>query len=293
MTSHTRSRPPCDATPSEADLLAEVLGTVETSLPTDQPHAPVAIGLRRPRPDEIELAVRTLPGDDPVLALAGFMAPADWSAFGVVAEGQAWPVGPPGTAGPSPRSRSDRVRFGLMGSRSGRWAAAVRSQGDFAPVAVADPIGRIPDACRRVLGLPTAAPEHTVGQLLATLWLDGLLSDALARPGQHDLRALHDQLATVAALLAADRHRCDHRSRTQTGGPDATPTWADLRAEAARGSHDWPFPPELAAWMDDGMFSREVVAWLPEVDDLLDDLEPVLAPEPRAAVAATFDRAHR
>ena len=51
-------------------------------------------------------------------------------------------------------------------------------------------------------------------------------------------------------------------------------SWAFVRQRAAR--LDEPndlFDPELAAWMDDGMFSREVLGGLPPTDLMLEALE--------------------
>ena len=123
--------------------------------------------------------------------------------------------------------------------------------------------GRVVDACRRVLGLPTP-PAPGSPQVWATVvWVDAVLAATLAAdlgepPGWHALAAL-DPL--------------DH------AGDRAGLTWSLVRASCAAGLVVVPgVDAELAAWMDDGMFAREATAALPPLFDMLHDLRDLLAP---------------
>ncbi|MCX6505839.1 MAG: hypothetical protein NTU96_02015 [Actinobacteria bacterium] len=141
--------------------------------------------------------------------------------------------------------------------------------------------GRVPDACRRILGLATAPPTHSMTDFVIAAWLEVISRVALQHPGitWSDIVALHpacnsiDEAATPTAIAQATQalgHSLDwerfRRVITAVGG--------------------FPFGDsgkKTAAWMDTGMFSRWAMDSLPSRSDAFDLLDAALGP-------ATFDR---
>ncbi len=244
---------------------------------------------------EIEFALHALGGADPVRALFGFHAPPEWAAFGVVAGGRARRSDPDQSGRAAARAAADDpdapVQFGILVSRSGLQVTRVQSAGrDLAPI---DPVasiapapdqsrGRVPDACRRVLGLATAPPATDSGELWALLWLEAILADALVAPERRtwtEVVAAHPAFGAVTAGAPALIGALD--GDVVALGQATRRAWSwDRMLEAVRtGRLDLGFDPVEAAWMDEGMFSREVLGLLPAVEDLFVDLECLLAPE--------------
>jgi hypothetical protein len=212
--------------------------------------------------------------DDLVGALVGFVAPPDWEAMAVVVHGRAWLLDDR-SVDPSP------VRLTHVVDRDGRVASVVRHQGR----PPADPIGpgegRLVDVCRRALGLPTPPPPEDSTELWALMWLDnllarvargerirGLVAAAHAHPAielvaEHEPRLLDEaigRLVRLGTLLGTQR------------------SWPNLRRAAAAGEWDVErLTAEGAAWMDDGLFARWVLADFPPVDDYLAELSQLLA----------------
>jgi hypothetical protein len=119
--------------------------------------------------------------------------------------------------------------------------------------------GRVPDACRRVLGLPTRPPEHDPQLLWALDWLDHILAAALDR----DLDAPPLAWAAIEQL---------HRGRPSDSAP-----WSILRRECVAGQLglDMLYA-EDAEWMDDGMFSRHAIAAYCDLHETIVDLAELL-----------------
>jgi hypothetical protein len=227
----------------------------------DEGDGQLAVALTGLEADHLEIAWRELDGDDLVDTLVGFEAPDDWLAFGVVCHGTARPLldddGPPRA---DPTAPATTVGLGLLVARSGVAVAGLRPPGGaFRALPDPDPLGRLPDACRRVLGLGTSPPATPPGKLWGLCWVDRVLTAALARPGAlgwDDVVALRpgDDLMAVP--------------------------WPVVRGLVASATEPvLGMRPEAARWMDDGMFSRELMATVPSLDGLLVELEPVL-PEP-------------
>jgi hypothetical protein len=251
---------------SPRDLLA-VLAALLTEVPLD---GPVAVGLRVLPPGhghraqgsvaladrELELHFRHLDCTDAVCALCGFVAPADWQAFGVVAPAHSYPVDDDGGVGPG--ARAEVVVCALV-DRAGRVVSEVRT--DTGEVLASGPTeGRVVDACRRALGLPTAAPLSPPHVWATVLWVDAALAATLSA----DLGAA----PTWSQLAALDT----------CGGPVRPLDWRTLRLACATGVLDIPgVAPDAAAWMDDGMFAREALRALPPLVDMLGDLRELLA----------------
>ena len=250
------------------DLLA-VLAALLTDVPLDGPvaiglrllpagHAPQARGAVALADRDLELHFRHLDCTDAVCALCGFVAPADWHAFGVVAPAHSYPVDDDG--GLRDAHQAEVVVCALV-DRSGQVVSEVRT--DTGEVLASGPTeGRVIDACRRALGLPTAPALSTPRVWATVLWVDAALAATLAT----DLGAA----PTWPALAALD---------TCTG-PVRSLDWHTLRLACAAGALDVPgVAPDAAAWMDDGMFAREALSALPPLVDMLGALRDLL-PEP-------------
>ena len=240
-------------------------------------------GPSRPVDDGFDLGIRPLDGDASVVeALAGFTAPSEWMAIGVVTEGNARHLVDSGSS-KEPR----RVRCVHLVDRTGVSASTLRLQGESVTVFGVDDEdgrGRIDDVCRRALSLPTAPPEQTTLELWALVWLDRAIralaetGDAGPQPHWADLAAHHP----AVAVLQTDAEEwgdaaTDNLVRLGTVLADVH-SWPVLRAACAAG--EWPvddIAPHVAAWLDDGSFSRWVLGGYPPLSQLADaacDLVP-------------------
>jgi hypothetical protein len=141
--------------------------------------------------------------------------------------------------------------------------------------------GRVPDACRRILGLATSPPTDSMTDFVISAWLEVIVRQALRTPelSWSDIVTLHPACNTVneaptPAIVAQATH--------DLGG---ALDWERFRKVIATVG-GFPFgdsAKETAAWMDAGMFSRWAMDSLPSRSDAFDLLEAVLGP-------ATFDR---
>lgn len=219
---------------------------------------PIAFAIARTSDQAVDVAVKPLPATDPVGSLYGFVAPGEWQSFGIATGGTAFHFDAPG----------ERVRVHIVHAvdRSGAELTVARGglELDAEPA-----VGRVPEICRRVLSLPTAPPTAPTDELWALDWLDRMLAEVLARD-------LGEPPPSWTALRRLDRRR-----------PASEFPWAILRRLCSDGSLSiGGVPPYQAAWMDDGMFSREVIAAYPERDEMLADLAELLP-------AATVERIRR
>jgi hypothetical protein len=240
--------------------------------------------------DGVELIVRPVDGPDPIHALYGFEAPAEWHAFGVVADGRG--------VGTAPTGVRQAVRLGVLVTRDGDELSLLRradgsdlclGRGDDRDLPLE---GRVPDTCRRVLGLPTPPPDADPAELWATLWLDALLGAAAADPGAVDWSAAARAHPCFDAVTGghpelADLCR-DHLVELGRAARQAWPWAALLEAGRTGQLPSLGIPPDLATWMDEGMFSRELLGQLVPLPDLLAALGGVLGPDVLAQVRATL-----
>lgn len=270
--------------------------------------------------DELELGFRTLEGDDhPLDVLLGFRAPDDWAAIGVAAVGRARPVDDDTTVvgtdgvvrrrvGRGPGSMAVRTvhLVGRSGAWTSRWQPIDRAaagggepaaHGGSASSADTDelPNGRLDDALRRAVGLPTAPPPGDTGLLWAVQWLDALLVAAAgSSSGRRRLRPLAALVAAHPAVRAftLDPATVDVERLVAEGRRLASLRgWTQLRRTCAQGTPDGaaglhPLPADLAAWLDDGAFARWVLGGWPDLADLRTALSELLAP---AAVSVIDD----
>ncbi len=255
--------------PSElADLAALAIDLPELA------ELPMAVGVVGGDARALELALHPLSGPDPVQDLFGFVAPPTWSAFGLVATGRTRAA-----AGCPPHPAADQaVLVGFLVSRRGETASLTWGSHLLDPSG--EPVvGRIPDACRRSLGLPTEAPQAPVIELWATLWLERVLTDVLAEPGPRTWDELAWSFPAFGVLSGATATSTSVESVVAAGDAAQVWSWADLRRLHAAGTvASFGVTPADAAWMDDGMFSREALGGLPRLKDLVIELGDLLAP---------------
>lgn len=244
-----------------------------------------------PSGDEVEVGLRTLEDSaHPLEALVGFHAPGDWAALGVVATGQAHHQEALSSTEPFP------VRSAHLVGRDGNWASSWHpladghgEGGESSGTGGESPGGRLDDALRLALGLDTAPPPDGTCLLWATVWLDALLASAAANPTARRRRRSLEALVALHPVVAAfDLDPAAVRLPDLVAEGNRLATWRDWsqlrRACAAR---LWPHPeidPATAAWLDDGAFARWVLASWPELDDLRNALEALLAPSAMTAV---------
>lgn len=304
------SRPARRSTPPPPDLaqqrtrlraLVEVLGAIDC--PPGSPATVVRVVDEHPGdPDgELELGLLTLEeGAHPLGFLAGFEAPPTWWALGVVCRGQARRGDDPGRA-PVP------VRVAQLVSRHGTWASswgpadgadtggavggaaggaaggtdAGATDGDAADA----PTGRVDDALRRALGLPTPPPPGSTLPLWAAQWLDALVVDAVGPTPERRTRRRRPLAALIGPHPAVTAFDLDPRHLSVTSLVAAGERlaglrrWADLRRSCAEGRwYDPEVPADVAAWLDDGAFARWVLGAYPDLGQLRSTLGELLAP---------------
>jgi hypothetical protein len=232
--------------PPSRDVLLRQLTDV---LAQAQPDGPLAIGVSL-HDGEIELAFKALGHGDVVEALAGYRAPDEWHAFAVAAPATAHHL--------DGRSDARHVTLTVMAVRDGTTANAMLTDDGGEPFGSPTGDGRLLDACRRVLGLPTPPPTQSVAAWSVMHWLD----------------------ATVASVLRADLgHSLDWRGvrALDRGRHLVDASWAVVRGDVIARRLQVPgMTADRARWMDDGMFSREATTAYPPMPDLLDDLRALL-----------------
>lgn len=220
-----------------------------------------------------------LDGAHPLEMLMGFRAPLHWRLLGVSCTGLARQLrregGPKG-----PLPEGDAVTVTLLVDRDGDAACVVRN-GDHVTPMPGRPEGTVADACRRALALPTApAPRSTLG-LWTLAWLDRLVevasrADATSRLATWaQVAELH---AAIGPLTGAFTGVSGPAELAASAGALAEAwTWARLRADPAVVElPGQPPSPQVATWMDDGMWARWLLAQLPNRDDLLAAIHALL-----------------
>jgi hypothetical protein len=219
------------------------------------PAAPLAVGVSHLASGSPRLHLCPLAGNDVVAELSGLTASADWDAFGIVANASARRLDDDGAPEP--------VTVAVLASRAGVTAHAITGLSPDGDVEGGE--GRLVDACRRVLGLATAPPDQCTRWWSVLDWVDRVLDAALGA----DL----GEPPPWPVVLRLDR-----------GADLAGAPWSAVRARCATGRLVLPATTAAAAaWMDDGMFSREVVTAYPPLLASLGDLAALLP-------ATTFDR---
>lgn len=209
--------------------------------------------------DGIDLHAKRLEGH-PFEALAGFTAPPEWFAVGVLTGGWATEVG----------VGRYRVRVISFMCRDGSELAASHREGEDLRFLEGRSDGLVADTLRRVLELPTAPPAGDMAEWLAGCWLELLARGKRRKLRWREAAALHPALGVVGA-------RPDELAAV------APRTVACMRWERMRRAYAQEGDP-LAAWMDDGMFSRWMLDAQPPVSVALERAANRLTPDAKAKV---------
>jgi hypothetical protein len=274
-----RPEPPLAFHPSSlADLpLDLVVDRIDGGLGDDDGHLITLRDVGR----ALELGFRPLDGEHPVDVLLGWHAPADVDALGVAVCGTAR------TLDGNDDPRAGRVRIVQLHARDGRAASRMRRVGSDPPQVLETGVaeGDVADCLRRALGLPTPAAPCSPLTWWAIEWLDAVLDAVCGDPGRawtwDHVSALH----RCSGPLPPDRPAALVEQVAEAG---AALDWPAVRRRAAAGEEPHcPIGPQVAGWMDDGMFARWLVGSLPEPVDVVIDLVDLLpAPVTRGVVEA-------
>jgi hypothetical protein len=187
-----------------------------------------------------EVGVRSLDNQHPFDALLGFVAPDDWEVLGVVA---------PGWGTRIDTGARQRTRVVYLAARDGEEASLIRFAGDDNAEILRPTertIGRVADCVRRALDLPTASEPDT--SLLA-LWFDRVL--------QKLVEHTHPSFAG---------HKVDADSVVGIIDEAQPSSWNDERWAVIEAGGSLLVSGDLAAWLDDGMFARLLLADLADPD---------------------------
>lgn len=267
-----------------ANILADVVGAT--------PGPPELVGLvdlaslgLDPAPGERPdaLTFTRLDGPDPIGQLLGLDALDEWWAVGVMANSTARPVDGDGERLP--------VTFVHVVARDGTTVDLLDDGRGTRHLEGPDHevhTGRVPDLCRRMLGLATAPPAHGLVPMLVDLWLRELLAAATDRPG----------LAWAEAATL-------HPAARSVGLPAFTPSPAELvrASEDLTADADWGtwrriciaqgadpscgLDARSLRWLDDGSFARWVLGECIPWADALAHLDAVLPRDTADKVFAT------
>lgn len=247
-------------------------------------------------PDEVT-GLRVEAGAEP-LGLLGWQAPQDCLAVGIVATGRARVTSGPSDEidGPAGSELADRVndaggvlalRMACIVSRDlgvGWWMELPDGTPHTDPPAA----GRMLDVLLRCVDLPTPPPEQPASEIHSVAWLASVIDGGLSsdrRLTWGDVEQFHP----LARVLSGDVELHDHKTvdadrldQEELEGllriAAAAWSWEEIRMQAANGELEAFIDGALAAWMDDGMFSRWMLSMIPPVDYLLEAARPLLVP---------------
>ena len=187
----------------------------------------------------------------PLDSILGFMAPAEWLALGVCAEG--WAASLDAGCRPSQAKGRMRMRSTVLVSRQGVVASGMRLAGEEFKLMPDEGYGTILDALKRALGLPTAPPEVPFVGWVARLLLMLIIGDVPRG---------HRRVPWCQLRPSLERYR----ELAEEG------SWETVRSIAGkRAGMVADLEPADAAWMDEGMFSRWVIGGMPSYEHLLDE----------------------
>jgi hypothetical protein len=217
--------------------------------------------------------------DDPH-GFLGWEAPPDCLAVGVVAAGKAHVADSP-VEGPAPFSPGviPGIRMCCLVTRRGEvtWRMALPDGRSFDD---APQEGRLLDCLKRCFALPTPPPPAGPGHLLSVIWLGAILDEDRRvdrRLSWREISRLHPAATMTGRRAAGPDDRQDFSALIRAA--TSAWSWETLRNRAV--TESWAgelVSPELAAWMDDGMFARWILGALPAPDELVARLRPRLAP---------------
>jgi hypothetical protein len=219
----------------------------------------------------------------------GWVAPAHCRAVGVVATGRMFvESGPAETPVPLPPGVTPGVRMACVVSRQGDVGWRMVLPGgvvtDHAPTE-----GRLLDCLRRCFALPTPQPPSGPGRLQSVLWLAEILDEAQDSQkilSWREIVRMHPVLGPILGAEGVELAPSEVPEVVRLAA--ANWSWEKLRQDAVR--NGWAssvVPVDVAAWMDEGMFARWILAELPDTDDLLGRVRAVVAPSTARRLAHT------
>lgn len=272
---------------SRLDLLQQLVVDTASSVPLDQQYTAM---LRVDTPmadDELQVGVKELNGEHPLTELMGFVAPSDWWALGVIATGWMAPLD-----GGRPSAHPDAVRTAqvILVTRNGNIVSHVRAA-DGESFDDPPSYGRTLDALQRALGLPTPPAAGFVPDVFLVLWLQFV--EAEAREARLNLQKM-TWVRAARCFPFATSVRNAHVREPGAFAELLLATvddidWERLRLWGTRGSLGMLVKPDLAQWMDEGMFSRWIAGVLPPVHAQLERTCQRLAPEVSSRVREAVD----
>jgi hypothetical protein len=210
----------------------------------------------------------------------GWAAPPECIAVGVVATGKAHVADTPVEA-PVPFAPGviPGIRMCCLVTRCGEvtWRMTLPDGRSFDD---APREGRLLDCLKRCFALPTPPPPAGPGHLLSVFWLGAIIDEDRRvdrRLTWREISRLHPaaKMMSVRAGMGDEPGYVSELIRAAS----STWSWEVLRKQAVTDS--WAgevVSPELADWMDEGMFARWILGALPAPDELLARLRPHLAP---------------
>lgn len=243
--------------------------------------SPVWLLVRSAEDDPLETCEVTHPE-----GLLGQVAGPRWDAAAVIGTGRIRNLDPaheppaalvPGLAG--------GLAMACLVTRTGSvgWRMRLPDGTFFEPVPES---GFMLDVLRRTLQLPTPPPEVSIAPLELAAWVGALMERAgvTSSPlGWPEALACHPSFSGEDAFGPARAAPDLDRAVTRLLASATTEAWEPMRRLVAAGVPSGLTPsPELAEWMDEGIFSRWVLGGVPELDVLLAAARPCLQP---AAVA--------
>jgi hypothetical protein len=260
--------------------MQSALAYMTTPPPDDDPNGTVDIGYK------------DLDGEHAGDALLGVRAPSEWWALATITNGWAAPMSdddlvlaPRGQVATRPSSHPDatRVRSITVVTRNGEIVSRMHSADGT--IHTDEPgSGFVLDAMLRVFELPTPPPAIPVQELYISLWLTlvsraGVTAADARRPPltwRQAIRlhpAISDSLPTTTTPAAL--------ASSVAGALDRL-DWPTVRRWARRGSLQSLCEPDLARWMDDGIFARWLLGQMAPLPLLVERAERALAPADRA-----------
>jgi hypothetical protein len=260
--------------PSDFDEVARTLvGVFEAEGAAAQ--LPVWVHLMDREGDAFYISIA--PTDFPIL---GWVAPPECFAIGTVGAARVVPLDPHGPAGIKVSSAADGgARVACVVARSGAvsWFLGLP---DGTEIDEPPEGGRILDVLRRCLQLPTPPPCHRIGRLHAVAWIGAVVEKAEARGRRlvwSEALSAHPAVSAHPGRAGSCAHGGQPEDLIRLAGEVGS--WESMRLLVASGYQAPGMPrPEVAAWMDEGMFSRWVLGDLPPLEVLIEKSRQFLEP---------------
>ena len=255
------------------------------------------------------------------IGLLGWRAPEDCLAVGMVATGRGRLLGTETYAGAAEDASEDRAdgvaegnalaeRFNAAGGvLPMRMACVVSRSGEIGwwmelpdGTAHTDPPGegRMLDVLLRCLGLSTSPPVEPASEIHTAAWLASVIEGGVSsarRLTWSDVERLHPLALVLSgdldfALIATDDEAAEARRELADLVRISASAWSweEIRVQAAGGELEALIDAGLAAWMDEGMFSRWLLSIVPTIDQLLEVAVPMLVPSAARRLAHAVHR---